>query len=475
MYIASVVIYILLLFAVSHITSRKASDNAAFFTAGRNNSWWAVAFGMIGATISGISVVSVPGMVTAGGWSYLQTCIGFLFGYIAVAYILLSLYYKSGVTSIYQFLRDRFGREAHTTGAGMFVVAKMVSSATKLYIAVVVLQQFIFDRWNIPFALTATLCVAIIWLYTHRSGMRTIIWTDNLQTLFFLAAITIMMAETYQLLTANSGIDMGDVIHNPLSRTFIWSDFMSRNNFLKQFVSGIFIVVAMTGLDQDMMQKNLTCRTLKESQRNMMCYGFAFIPVNLILLIFGTCIILYGNATATPLPSAPDTIVPYMVANVLSPTAGIMFIISILSASFSSADSALTAITTTLAVDIFESEKRQNPERLRRLLHISVCVVFALLVILFGYTENRSIIDTIYTIVGYTYGPLLGLFAFGMTTKLQPCGKLLPAVAIVSPIICYGINWLTSTLWGYHFGYELLLLNGTLTYLLLWIISRKKE
>ena len=481
MYLIILLIYVAILLGVGYLTSRKGTSNEAFFSGNHRSPWYLVAFGMIGASISGISVVSVPGMVIASEWTYLQTCLGFFFGYVAVAYILLPLYYKLKLTSIYEYLNSRFGSSSYHTGSMFFVIAKMVSSATKLYIAVLVLQHFIFDKWNIPFGVTVVICVAIIWLYTHRAGIRTIVWTDTLQTLFFIVAISIMCYEAYKLnaqCTTNS-LELWRKMHNAQSlifnsqfSIFNFNDWHSTQYFWKQFISGIFIVIVMTGLDQDMMQKNLTCRTLRESQKNMLSYGIAFLPINFILLLLGSLIITYSQHSGIALPDAPDKIMPFMVSEIMSPIVGICFVLGIISASFSSADSALTSITTTLAVDIFGWK---DNEKQRRMLHIGVCVLFAIIVILFGYTQNRSIIDTIYTIVGYAYGPLLGMFTFGLFTRYQVRDKLVPLVAIASPIICYIINLISTNYYNYQWGYELLLLNGIITFAGLFIIRHKQH
>ena len=463
MYLIILIIYIAVLLGVGYLTSRKSTSNEAFFSGNHRSPWYLVAFGMIGASISGISVVSVPGMVVTSEWSYLQTCLGFFFGYIIVAYVLLPLYYKQKLTSIYEYLNGRFGSSAYHTGSIFFVIAKMISSATKLYIAVLVLQHFIFDEWNVPFWMTVIVCVAVIWLYTHRAGICTIVWTDTLQTLLFIVAISIMCYEAWQLCNTEFATI------NSLFSTFNFDDWHSTRYFWKQFISGIFIVIVMTGLDQDMMQKNLSCNTLHESQKNMLSYGIAFLPINFILLLLGALCMIYAQQSGIMLPEAPDKIMPYMASEIMSPIVGICFVLGIISASFSSADSALTSITTTLAIDIFKWKQNENQ---RRMLHISICALFAIIVILFGYTQNRSIIDTIYTIVGYAYGPLLGMFAFGLFTRYQVRDKLVPIIAIASPLLCYTINSITSHYWGYYWGYELLLLNGLLVFVSLFLIKK---
>ena len=472
MYFVILLIYIAILLGVSYLTSRGNISNETFFSANHRSPWYLVAFGMIGASISGISVVSVPGMVINSGWTYLQTCLGFFFGYIAVAYILLPLYYRLKLTSIYEYLNTRFGTTSYRTGSMYFVVAKMISSATKLYIAVLVLQHFIFDQWNIPFWAIVVICIIIIWLYTYRAGIYTIVWTDTLQTLFFIISISIMCYEAYKLNAQCTPIStLKFLLFSNTTNTFVFDNLHSTQYFWKQFISGIFIVVVMTGLDQDMMQKNLTCRTLRESQKNMLSYGIAFLPINLILLLLGSLIVIYAQRSSITLPAEPDKIMPMVASTIMSPIAGICFVLGIISASFSSADSALTSITTTLTVDIFGNKNNLSH---RQWLHFAVCALFAIIVILFGYTQNRSIIDTIYTIVGYAYGPLLGLFAFGLFTRYQVRDHLVPLVTITSPLLCYIINTITMHFWEYQWGYELLLLNGALTFVSLYIIKSKK-
>lgn len=473
MYIAVLLIYILVLFAIGWYSSRRSSDNESFFSARHASPWFVVAFGMIGASVSGISVVSVPGMVTAAGWSYLQTCLGFFFGYVAVAYILLPIYYRLNLTSIYQYLSSRFGSSSRFSGAWLFIVAKMVSSAAKFYVAVIVLRQFVFVGCDVPLWLIVLLCVAVMWLYTMRSGIKTIVWTDALQTVFLLSALVILCVEMFGLLELDFPSLRSALLEAPHTRIFVFDDFASPRNFWKQFVSGIFIVIVMTGLDQDMMQKNLTCRTLRQSQRNMLLYGAAFVPVNFLLLLLGSMVLLFADAHGVVLPAHPDGIVPFMVADFMSPLAGVAFMIGIVSATFSSADSALTAITTEVAVDVVGIS--EGDVRTRRFIHIAVSLVFAMLVMLFGYFNGNSVIDTIYTIVGYAYGPLLGLFAFGIFTRRRPAPAAVPFIVILSPLLCFLVNRFTSTCLHYTFGYELLLFNGLLTFFSLLVSSYVKR
>ena len=473
-YLLILIAYFGLLLLIARITGRR-SDNRVFFTGNHQSPWYLVAFGMVGATISGISVVSVPGMVGASQFGYLQTVLGFFFGYMVVAYVLLPLYYRLHLTSIYEYLNSRFGQEAHRTGSLFFVVAKLVSSATKLYVAALVLQQFVFDTWHVPFWITVSVCVLLMWLYTRRGGIRTIVWTDSLQTLFLVIALILMVIEAAQLLHL-SGVEACRTVYaSDWSRLFTFDDWHSRQNFFKQFLSGIFIVIVMTGLDQDMMQKNLTCRTLKESQKNMLWCGAAFLPVNLLLLTLGALLLLFASQQGIALPTQPDRILPFFAASYFHPITALFFVLGIIAASFSSADSALTAITTTISVDLLHIENRplQQAERLRQGIHIGVSVVFVGLVLAFHALPNQSIIDTIYTIVGYAYGPLLGLFAFGLFTKKECKNRLIPLVATLSPLVTFGIQWLFTNYLDYSFGYELLMLNGLLTFVGLSLIREK--
>ena len=474
-YLLILIAYFGLLLLIAYVTGRR-SDNRTFFTGNRQSPWYLVAFGMVGATISGISVVSVPGMVGASHFSYLQTVMGFFFGYLVVAYLLLPLYYRLNLTSIYEYLNNRFGKEAHKTGSLFFVVAKLVSSATKLYIAALVLQEFIFDAWHIPFWVTVSLCVLLMWLYTRRGGIRTLVWTDTLQTFFLITALILMVVDVIHLLNFSSSEAWRAISASDWSHTFTFDDWQSRQNFFKQFLSGIFIVIVMTGLDQDMMQKNLTCRTLKESQKNMVWCGAAFLPVNLLLLALGALLLLFANTNGIALPTQPDRILPFFATAYFSPVTALFFMLGIIAASFSSADSALTAITTTISVDLLHIKNRsqQHAERLRRQIHIGVSIVFIGLVLAFDALPNHSIIDTIYTIVGYAYGPLLGLFAFGIFTKTECRNRLIPLVALLSPLLTFVIQWLCAHYFSYQFGYELLMLNGFITFVGLAIIKTNK-
>ena len=468
--IAIVLTYFAALFAISRWSARRGAGNDTFFRAGRRSPWPLVAFGMVGASISGVTFVSVPGMVLSSQMTYLQVCLGFILGYLAVAFVLLPVYYKLNLTSIYAYLGQRLGTEAYKTGAWFFLLSKMVSAAIKFYVVCIILQQFILAAWGVPFWLTVTVMVLLIWLYTRHGGVRTLVFTDTFQTLCLFTALILIIYIVMQQLGYSVGEAVHAVAEDTRSRIFVMDDWTSPQYFWKQILSGAFIVVVMTGLDQDMMQKNLTCRTLREAQKDMCSYGLAFLPANLLFLSLGVLLAQLFEAQGTPLPSYGDELLPMFVNGTqhLTTITQPLFVIGIVASSFSSADSALTSLTTSYCVDIRE---KADDERLRRRVHLLICLLFVLVIVAFDMLNNRSLIDAIYTIVGYTYGPLLGLFAFGLFTRWQVRGRWVPLVCVLSPLLCYVISTLSEQLWDYHFGYELLLLNGLLTFVGLRIVS----
>lgn len=461
----TLVIYFLILFVISRITGRK-STNFNFYRAGRRSPWYMVAFGMVGASISGVTFVSVPGMVVNSGMTYLQTCLGFILGYFAVAFFLLPIYYRLNLTSIYTYLGKRLGPRSYATGAWFFLISKMIMAAVRFFVVCIILQTFVFDSAGIPFPATVTVLVFLIWLYTHRGGIKTLVWTDTFQTACIIAAVIMIFLNVSSALNLSFSEAVDTVSGSGMSRIFIFDDWMSPTNFWKQFVSGIFIVIVMTGLDQDMMQKNLTCKSLKDAKKDMCTYGFAFFPVNLLLLSLGVLLVLLAQNNGVGLPSSTDEILPMFAASgALGVPVVVLFTIGILASSFSSADSALTSITTSWCVDIMKQRKNV---RLRRLTHITVCLLFVGFILLFNSLKSTSLIDAIYTICSYSYGPLLGMFAYGLTTRRPANDRLTPYIAVASPFLCYLIDFAMQQFFGYHFGYELLLLNGLLTYAGLW-------
>ena len=463
--IVIVLAYFALLFALNRWQGRRAT-NETFYRANRQSPWYMVAFGMIGASISGITFVSVPGMVLQTQMTYLQMCMGFIIGYVVVAFALLPLYYRLNLTSIYVYLGQRLGRHSHKTGSWLFLLSKMTGAAVRFYVVCIILQRFVFEPQGVPFAVTTVILVLLIWLYTRTGGIKTLVWTDSLQTLCLFTTLLLIIYKVATDLGLSMESVVGAVDSNTLSRVFVWDDWASKQNFWKQFLSGIFVVLVMTGVDQDMMQKNLTCKTLRGAQKDMCTYGIAFLPANLLFLSLGVLLTMWYQQHGLALPASGDDLLPHFIQATSMLTANgqlltALFVLGIVAASFSSADSALTSLTTIYCVDIME---RKDDERLRKRTHIAVCGVFVLFILLFKTVNSTSLIDAIYIICGYTYGPLLGLFAYGLLTKRPVNDRLVPYIAIASPLLCYAIEYVVGQITDYHFGYELLIMNGLLTF-----------
>ena len=462
----TVVIYFFALFVVSRLTTWHSS-NDAFYRANRCSPWYMVAFGMVGASISGVTFVSVPGMVLKTQMTYMQTCLGFIVGYFAVAFLLLPVYYKLNLTTIYTYLGRRLGQRSYKTGAWFFLVSKMTGAAVRFYVVCIILQRFVLDGWGVPFPLTVVVMVALIWLYTRRGGVKTLVWTDTFQTLCMFAALLLIIIHVVGALDMTVPEALSAVAADSHSRMFVMDDWVSKQNFWKQFLSGVFIVIVMTGLDQDMMQKNLTCKTLREAQKDMCTYGFAFVPANLLFMCLGVLLVLLAQRQGVALPSSGDELLPLFAATGrLGSAVVVLFTVGIVAASFSSADSALTSLTTSYCVDICG---RHDDERLRKRAHVGVAVVFVLFILAFRAINSTSVIDAIYILCSYTYGPLLGLFAYGLLTKRGVNDRVVPYVAVASPVLCYVLNDVVGRTTGYQFGYELLMLNGALTFAGLWM------
>ena len=485
MLIIVVLLYVALLFAISRQTGRSGT-NEAFFRAERRAPWYLVAFGMVGASISGVTFVSVPGMVGHSQMTYLQTCMGFILGYVVVALVLLPLYYRLNLTSIYAYLGQRLGARSHKTGASFFLLSKMAGAAIKFYVVCIILQRFVAGPMGIPFVLTVVGLVLLIWLYTRRGGIKTLVWTDSLQTLCLFSALLLIIYKVCADLGMSFTEAADAVRQSEWSRVFVVDDWLSPRNFWKQFVSGVFIVVVMTGLDQDMMQKNLTCRTLREAQKDMCSYGVLFLPANLLFLSLGVLLTLWYQQQGLVVPAMGDELLPQYVEATAAGTGAaspslltlhasltaVFFVLGIVAASFSSADSALTSLTTIYCVDICE---RPADVDLRKRVHLAMCGIFVLFVLLFRWTNSTSLIDAVYTIVGYTYGPLLGLFAFGLLTRRRVADRLVPCIALAAPLLCFATDYAASRLWDYHFGYELLMLNGLFTFCGLWLTGPRND
>ena len=469
--------YFGILLLIAWITGRKSSNNEAFFLGNRKSPWYIVSIGMVGASLSGVTFISVPGMVRSIDMTYMQTVLGFFVGYILIAKILLPLYYKLQLTTIYSYLRDRIGPHSYKTGASFFLLSKIVGAAARLYLVVLILQHYVFNTWNIPFFITVIISIFLVWLYTYRSGIKTIIWTDTLQTLCLIAMLVVIIWQVKDKM----GLDFGSMIQtihsSPHFRIFEFDDWNSPQHFVKQFFSGIFITIVMTGLDQDMMQKNLSCKSLKDAQKNMYAYGFAFTPVNFLFLSLGVLLLTLAYQQHIELPALNDDILPmFCTSGILGHSILIFFTIGIIVAAFSSADSALTALTTSFCIDILgiEKEKAEQAKRTRLAVHLLISALFALIILVFKAVNNRSVIDAIYMIASYTYGPLLGLFLFGLFTQKRPRDKYVPYICLLSPLICFTIDHLTKQYTGYVFGYEMLMLNGSITFFGLWLASIHK-
>lgn len=463
--------YFLILLFISHVTGRRA-DNSTFFSGNRRSPWYMVAFGMIGASISGVTFVSVPGMVLTSDMTYIQTCIGFIFGYFAVAFILLPVYYRLRLTTIYSYLDRRLGRQAYRTGAAFFILSKVVGSAVRFYVVCAILQRFVLDALGVPFVVTVVAMVGLIWLYTRRGGIKTLVWTDTFQTLCMFVALILIIYNVARHLGMSMGEAADMVAADSHSRIFVFDDWITKQNFWKQFLSGIFIVIVMTGLDQDMMQKNLTCKSLREAQKDMCTYGFAFVPANLLFLSLGVLLVALASKEGVALPTSGDELLPMFAATgQMGMAVVVLFTVGVVASSFSSADSALTALTTSCCVDLWS---RPDDEKLRRRVHFGVSVAFVVFILLFRSLNSTSVIDAIYVLCSYTYGPLLGLFAYGLLTRRGVSGRLVPWIAVASPVVCFAVDSLSKTVFGYTFGYELLMLNGLLTFAGLWITGRKE-
>ena len=457
--------YILLILAVAFY--KRQSGNDVFFTAERNSSWAMVAFGMLGASLSGISFISVPGMAPSSGFTYMQLVLGFSLGYIIVAKVLLPLYYKLNLTNIYEYLSLRHGKHSYRTASMFFILSRGLGSGARLYVSAFLIHTFIFAPLGIPFPLVAILMVAFIYLYTSVGGIHTLVKTDVIQTIFLLGALIILLLLSYNQL--GESFSLGKTLSQ---QSFIVTDWAAKNNFVKYVLSGMLITVCMTGLDQDMMQKNLTCRTLQEAQKNMYSYGFMFLPINFAFLLLGLYVSGIFIENGITIPAENDMLLPEAVRMGLLPeVATYIFIIGIISASLSSADSTFVSLTTTISTTFCPSQTKEDKgkyENFRKLTHIAVGVFFCLMLMVFYFVENDNMIDLLFQLASYTYGPLLGLFAFSMFTKYKINDKFSPIICVISPSICLAAQFLTNN----SFGYELLLLNGIITFVGLLLIKR---
>ncbi|MCF6184908.1 MAG: sodium:solute symporter [Bacteroidales bacterium] len=467
--------YFTLLIFISWLTSRR-SNTASFFTANRQSPWYLVAFGMIGASLSGVTFISVPGWVSDTKFYYFQMVLGYLVGYFIIATILMPLYYKLNLITIYTYLEKRFGFRSYKTGSAFFLLSRVIGASFRLFLVAGVLQIGFFNAFHIPFWITVLVTVSLIWSYTFKAGIKTIVWTDTLQTLFMLTAVIVTVFIIADKLDLNISGVISVIKNSDYSTVFDWN-WQSKSNFFKQFIAGAFIAVVMTGLDQDMMQKNLTCRNIKDAKKNMFWFSITLVPVNLIFLSLGVLLYYYAAQTGILLPVKSDDVFPFLALNNLSVFAGIVFLLGITAAAFSSADSALTALTTSFSVDFLNlkvDEDNKNINKIKRLVHIGFSLLLFGVIILFKALNNESVVSDVFKVAGYTYGPILGLFAFGLLSKRKVNDKAVPFIAIISPVLLYFINMYSEQLlFGYKFGFELLIVNGALMFSGLFIFSKK--
>ena len=472
--------YFLILFFISNLTKGK-ENNSTFFTGDKESPWYVVAFGMIGASLSGITFISVPGDVGISNFTYFQVVLGYLFGYIIVAFVLLPIYYRNNVTSIYEYLGDRLGFVSHKSGALFFFISRILGAAFRLYLVAIVLQTFVFDSWNIPFEITVCLSIFLIWIYTFRGGIKTVVWTDTLQT--FLMILSVFLS--IYLINKNINWSFADFIgseeFSEYSKVFVFDNILERNHFIKSFIGGMFITICMTGLDQDMMQKNLTCKSLAEAKKNMVVFSFILVLVTLVFLVLGSLLFIYSSQTGISIPflngsENTDLLFPEIALNSdLGLTMGIVFLLGLIAAAYSSADSALTSLTTSFCVDFLDISKKDDKAQksIRIKTHIGMSLILAIVIILYKNLLNTNVIDGLLTVAGYTYGPLLGLFAFGIFTKYKINDKFSLVVCIISVIIVMLIGKIPSEyIGGYVIGYELLPINGLITFIGLFLIRK---
>ncbi|MCQ2309767.1 MAG: sodium:solute symporter [Bacteroidales bacterium] len=479
------VIYTIIILLIARITSRK-SNNETFFTGNKKSPWFVVAYGMIGASLSGVTFMSVPGNVYTSQFTYLGIVLGYIIGYAVIAFLLLPLYYRLNLTSIYSYLKMRFGKQSEKTGALFFILSRLLGSALRMYLVVFVLYEFVFKAWGIPFWVPAVIFIMFILIYTFKGGIKTVVWTDTLQTTFLLLAAII----TVVCILKELGITIPELLAASSEKGFtkIFETDPNHSKFwLKQILSGAFITIVMTGLDQDMMQKNMTCKTLRDAQKNVITSSVLFIFVNVIFLCLGASLIYYAQQTGFQLPVnesgvvVNDKIFP-TIAFSFNKFTSVVFVIGLVAAGYSSADGTLTALTTTTCYNFLNFKGRtdiseEKKMAVRKRIHIAFAILYLLVIIAFRPFHNQSLIDKVFEIAGYTYGPLLGMFSFGLFVKNRfPNDKAVPFIAIASPIISYILNLYSKQLFnGYQFGFEILIVNGLLTFIALYAVSHKAE
>ncbi len=466
--------YFAILFTISYIAGRKA-DNAGFFVGNRKSTWYVVAFAMIGSSISGVTFVSVPGMVATSNFSYLQMVLGFVAGQFIIAFLLIPLFYKMNLVSIYEYLENRFGLSSYRTGAWFFFISKMLGAAVRLFLVCLTLQLLVFDPLKLPFILNVIATVALVWLYTFRGGVKSLIWTDSLKTFCLVVSVVLCIYYIASDLNLSFTGMVNTVVDSDFSRFFFFDDVNDKRYFFKQFLAGVFTMIAMTGLDQDMMQRNLSCKNFKDSQKNMITSGISQFFVILLFLMLGVLLYTFTAQNGITNPAKSDELFPMVATGGYFPViVGILFIVGLISSAYSAAGSALTALTTSFTVDILGTKGKSEQEivTIRKRVHIGMAIVMGIVIFIFNILNDTSVIDAVYILASYTYGPILGLFAFGMLTKKQVRDKYIPLVAILSPILCF-ILQKNSEVWfnGYAFSYELLIFNAFFTFIGLCLLT----
>ena len=466
--------YFAILFTISYIAGRKA-DNAGFFVGNRKSTWYVVAFAMIGSSISGVTFVSVPGMVATSNFSYLQMVLGFVAGQFIIAFLLIPLFYKMNLVSIYEYLENRFGLSSYRTGAWFFFISKMLGAAVRLFLVCLTLQLLVFDPLKLPFILNVIATVALVWLYTFRGGVKSLIWTDSLKTFCLVVSVVLCIYYIASDLNLSFTGMVNTVVDSDFSRFFFFDDVNDKRYFFKQFLAGVFTMIAMTGLDQDMMQRNLSCKNFKDSQKNMITSGISQFFVILLFLMLGVLLYTFTAQNGITNPANSDELFPMVATGGYFPViVGVLFIVGLISSAYSAAGSALTALTTSFTVDILGTKGKSEQEvvTIRKRVHIGMAIVMGIVIFIFNILNNTSVIDAVYILASYTYGPILGLFAFGMLTKKQVRDKYIPLVAILSPILCF-ILQKNSEVWfnGYAFSYELLIFNAFFTFIGLCLLT----
>jgi SSS family transporter len=476
LFVSSIIlIYFAALITISYFTSRGADSNT-FFTAHRQSPWYLVAFGMIGSSLSGVTFVSVPGNVGKVGFAYFQVVLGYLVGYWVIMFVLMPLYYRLKVISIYTYLEQRFDIWAYKTGALFFLVSRSIGSSLRLFLAATVLQLFLFDAWGVPFFVTVAVTILLIWIYTFKGGVKTIIWTDTFQTFFLVGAVVITVWQISSTLGFSFSEMVSAIQSHGYSKIFELDSANSPLFFPKQFFGGMFITIAMTGLDQEIMQKNLTCKTLGDAQKNMFWFSLTLVIVNLLFLTLGALLFIYCEQKGISVPQYTDELFPRLAFNELGPLVGILFLLGITASSYASADSALAGLTTSFCIDFLNFKDKDEQTKLRQkfIVHLGFSVLFLLIILVFKEVNEKTVIDAVLNVAGYTYGPLLGLFSFGIFTDRKVIGKFVPVVCLISPLISYLLSKNSVELfWGYKIGIEVLIINGMITFAGLWITSRR--